>query len=161
MGHMPGISILIFSMTHKIQLDERVISVIRDRGFSELSAVQEQAIPRILAGEHLLLIAPTGTGKTESAMIPVLSGMLNAKGTGFTTLYITPLRALNRDILRRMEWWCQNLGLTSSVRHGDTSQADRRKQVLHPPDLLVTTPETVQALFMGKRLREHLRSVIS
>lgn len=141
------------------QLDNRIIDVIRDRGFSELSVVQEQAIPKILSGDHLLLIAPTGTGKTESAMIPVLSGMIQSTGKGFTTLYITPLRALNRDILRRMEWWCQNLGLTSGVRHGDTSQADRRKQVLHPPDLLVTTPETLQALFMGKRLREHLRSV--
>ncbi len=146
-------------MTSLPDLDSRIRAVIRDRGFSELSLVQQQAIPRVLEGNHLLLIAPTGTGKTESAMIPVFNGMLKAKGTGFTTLYITPLRALNRDILRRMEWWCQNLGLTSGVRHGDTSQAERRKQVLHPPDLLVTTPETVQALFMGKRLRQHLRSV--
>ncbi|NLV26379.1 MAG: DEAD/DEAH box helicase [Methanomicrobiales archaeon] len=146
-------------MMQNEQLDKRIVAVIRERGFSELSVVQEQAIPKILAGGHLLLIAPTGTGKTESAMIPVLSGMLQSSGKGFTTLYITPLRALNRDILRRMEWWCQKLGLTSGVRHGDTTQAERRKQVLHPPDLLITTPETVQALFMGKRLREHLRTV--
>lgn len=146
-------------MKRTCQLDIRVIEVIKDRGFSKLSEVQQQAIPKILNGDNLLLIAPTGTGKTESAMIPVLSGMLAGEGKGFTTLYITPLRALNRDILRRMEWWCQNLGLTIGVRHGDTSQAERRKQVLHPPDLLITTPETIQALFMGKRLREHLRSV--
>ena len=141
------------------QLDRRIYDLIRERGFSQLSEVQKQAIPRIVHGEHLLLIAPTGTGKTESAMIPVFNGMLTAQGTGFTTLYITPLRALNRDILRRMEWWSQNLGLLSGVRHGDTPPAERRKQVLHPPDLLITTPETVQALFMGKRLKEHLRSV--
>ncbi len=159
MEHMQEISTPILPMKKTHQLDTRILDVIRDRGFSELSEVQQQAIPKILQGDHLLLIAPTGTGKTESAMIPVLSGMLATEGKGFTTLYITPLRALNRDILRRMEWWCQNLGLTSGVRHGDTSQAERRKQVLHPPDLLVTTPETVQALFMGKRLREHLRSV--
>ena len=156
---MPEVFTLISTMTKQQQLDSRIIDVIRDRGFSELSLVQEQAIPKILNGDHLLLIAPTGTGKTESAMIPVLSGMLKGTGSGFTTLYITPLRALNRDILRRMEWWCQNLGLTSGVRHGDTSQAERRKQVRHPPDLLITTPETVQALFMGKRLREHLRGI--
>ncbi len=141
------------------QLDSRIINVIKNRGFSKLSEVQKQAIPKILNGSNLLLIAPTGTGKTESAMIPVLNGMLNREGNGFKTLYITPLRALNRDILRRMEWWCQNLDLTIGVRHGDTKQAERRKQVLHPPDLLITTPETIQALFMGKRLREHLRSV--
>lgn len=156
---MQGIFLHACIMTTTAQLDERIVQVIHDRGFSELSEVQEQAIPKILGGEHLLLIAPTGTGKTESAMIPVLNGMVRETGTGFTTLYITPLRALNRDILRRMEWWCQQLGLTIGVRHGDTSQADRRKQALSPPDLLVTTPETLQALFMGKRLKGHLRSV--
>lgn len=146
-------------MTSTQRLDPRIAEVIRDRGFTELSRVQEEAIPYILRGEHLLLIAPTGTGKTESAMIPVLNGMLTSSGSGFTTLYITPLRALNRDILRRMEWWCQRVGLTIGVRHGDTPQSERRKQVLSPPDLVVTTPETLQALFMGKRLREHLKSV--
>jgi len=146
-------------MTTLKSLNPKIINVIKSRGFSDLSTVQEQAIPIILSGEHLLLIAPTGTGKTESAMIPVFNEMINQIGTGFTTLYITPLRALNRDILRRMEWWCQQLGLTIGVRHGDTSQTERRKQVLSPPSLLVTTPETLQALFMGKRLRTHLCSI--
>ncbi|MFH0967487.1 MAG: DEAD/DEAH box helicase [Methanobacteriota archaeon] len=143
-------------------LDPRIIECIRERGFDEFSEVQERAIPKVLAGEHLLLIAPTGTGKTESAMIPVFNQMLSAgagAGYGFTTLYITPLRSLNRDILRRMEWWCGRLGLTIGVRHGDTTQGERRKQTLSPPDLLVTTPETLQAIFMGRRLREHLRQV--
>ena len=135
---------------------------ITERGFDEFSEVQERAIPRVLAGEHLLLIAPTGTGKTESAMIPVFNQMLTAgagTGKGFTTLYITPLRSLNRDILRRMEWWCDRLGFTVGVRHGDTTQGERRKQTLSPPDLLVTTPETLKAIFIGRRLREHLKQV--
>ena len=147
-------------MSPRNTLDPRVIQCITERGFDEFSEIQERAIPRVLAGEHLLLIAPTGTGKTESAMIPVFNQMLTSQqGTGFTTLYITPLRSLNRDILVRMEWWSSHLGMTVGVRHGDTSQGERRKQTLSPPDLLVTTPETLQALFMGKRLREHLKSV--
>jgi len=62
---------------------------IRKRGFSGLSEVQTQAIPRVLSGEHLVLIAPTGTGKTESAMLPVFNSMLSLSAGGFQVLYIT------------------------------------------------------------------------
>src|SRR5512138_267663 len=141
-------------------LDTRVQACIRKRGFTTLSDAQKEAIPHIANGDHTLLIAPTGTGKTESAMFPVFDALLReADRGGFRALYITPLRSLNRDILARMEWWCKELGLTVGVRHGDTPMSDRRKQALSPPDLLITTPETVQALFMGKRLRKHLAGV--
>jgi len=141
-------------------LDPKVQACIRKRGFTLLSDAQKEAIPLILRGDHTLLIAPTGTGKTESAMFPVFNALLTMPSDGgFKALYITPLRSLNRDILSRMQWWCSELGLTVGVRHGDTPMAERRKQALYPPDLLITTPETVQALFMGKRLRHHLASV--
>ncbi len=140
-------------------LDPRVQACIRKRGFTVLSEAQKEAIPHILKGDHTLLIAPTGTGKTESAMFPVFNALLSLSGSGFKAIYITPLRSLNRDILGRMQWWCSELGLTVGVRHGDTPLAERRKQALSPPDLLITTPETVQALFMGKRLRKHLAHV--
>lgn len=140
-------------------LDPKVREVARRRGFTELSEAQEQAIPLLLEGRNLILVAPTGTGKTESAMFPVFDRLLGTTGPGFKALYITPLRSLNRDILTRMEWWCRELGLSVGVRHGDTAQNERRKQSLTPPDLLITTPESLQALFMGKRLREHLKNV--
>jgi Lhr-like helicases len=142
------------------QLDPRVRACIKKRGFTRLSPAQEQAIPIVLSKKNLVLIAPTGTGKTESAMFPVFDALLKMPaGGGFKALYITPLRSLNRDILSRMEWWCHELGLTAGVRHGDTPMAERRKQALSPPDLLITTPETLQALFMGKRLKKHLEHV--
>ncbi|WP_292727781.1 DEAD/DEAH box helicase [Methanoculleus sp.] len=140
-------------------LDPRVREVVRRRGFTGFSEAQEQAIPRLLAGENLVLVAPTGTGKTESAMLPVFDRLLDTAGAGFKALYITPLRSLNRDILARMEWWCRELSLSVGVRHGDTPQSERRKQALNAPDLLITTPESLQALFMGKRLREHLKNI--
>jgi ATP-dependent Lhr-like helicase len=141
-------------------LHPRVQACIKKRGFSVLSDAQKQAIPLILKGDHVLLIAPTGTGKTESAMFPVFNELLSMpSGGGIKALYITPLRSLNRDILARMQWWCSELGLSVGVRHGDTPLNERRKQALSPPDLLITTPETFQALFMGKRLRKHLAQV--
>ena len=140
-------------------LSAEVREVARRRGFVELSETQEQAIPLLFEGKNLILVAPTGTGKTESAVFPVFDRLLETPGPGFKALYITPLRSLNRDILSRLEWWCRELGLTVGVRHGDTPQNERRKQALNPPDLLITTPETLQALFMGKRLREHLKNV--
>ncbi len=142
------------------RLDVRVRSCVAERGFTELSDAQLQAIPRILDNENIILIAPTGTGKTESAMLPVFSSLVSSlPGKGISALYITPLRSLNRDILSRMEWWCSRLSLKIGVRHGDTPVSERRRQALSPPDLLITTPETLQALFMGKRLRSHLSGV--
>lgn len=129
------------------------------RGFSSLSDAQVRAIPLLVEGRNLVLVAPTGTGKTESAMLPVFNDLMHRAGEGFKAVYITPLRSLNRDILARMEWWCRELGLSVGVRHGDTPPNERRKQALSPPDLLITTPETLQALFMGKRLRQHLKNV--
>jgi len=141
-------------------LDPKVQACIRKRGFTSLSDAQKQAIPLIHDGNNIILIAPTGTGKTESAMFPVFDGLLRLPaGGGFKAIYVTPLRSLNRDILSRMQWWCGELGLRVGVRHGDTPMAERRKQALSPPDLLITTPETLQALFMGKRLRQHLAHV--
>lgn len=140
-------------------LDPRIRQAMAERGFEGLSEAQEMAVPEVVAGHNVLLIAPTGTGKTESAMLPVFHGLLRGTGGGFSAIYVTPLRALNRDILARMAWWCSRLGLSIGVRHGDTTQAERRKQALHPPDLLITTPETLQAIFMGKTLRRHLRAV--
>lgn len=140
-------------------LDPRLREVLTRRGITEPTEPQVQAIPRIFAGEHLLLVAPTGIGKTEAAMLPILHTLAKTPGPGIQCLYITPLRALNRDMLIRLHEYGLALGMDVAVRHGDTEAKERARQSRTPPQVLITTPETVQILLLGRRLREHLKQV--
>jgi len=134
--------------------------LIEQKGFPEPTEPQEKTIPKIIEGKNVLLISPTATGKTEAAFLPVLSMLLQAPKTpGIKVLYITPLRALNRDLMERLEWWCNNLDIGLAVRHGDTETKERTRQSRSPPDILITTPETLQAVLSGWILRQHLQSL--
>jgi len=139
---------------------ESIISALRARGFKDFTDPQRIAIPSILAGENVLITAPTGSGKTEAAVLPVFEKLREqGKRNGFGAIYVTPLRALNRDVLSRIEFYASLFGLEVGVRHGDSTQSERRYQMTHPPDILITTPETLQLIISGKRIRNHLSSV--
>jgi len=126
--------------------------------FERPTEIQELAIPHVLKGENVLVIAGTGMGKTEAVMLPIFSKLLSEpKKIG--VLYITPLRALNRDMFSRLFWWGDKLDLEIAIRHGDTLIRERREQRETPPHVLITTPESLQAILVGKEMRKHLKEV--
>ncbi len=140
-------------------LDPRLAAAAARRGIREPTEIQRLAAPILEGDDDALLLSPTGTGKTEAALLPLLSRRLAAPSPAIALLYITPLRALNRDLEQRLVGLVEEVGLTAAVRHGDTPAAARLAQSKRPPDLLLTTPETLQLLLVGSRLREGLREV--
>jgi ATP-dependent Lhr-like helicase len=134
-----------------------VARLVRER-FGELTPIQKLAIPKVLSGQNVLILAPTGSGKTECALLPVLE-KIHDKDSGICALYITPLRALSRDLKERFNWWCEKLEISHDIRTGDTTQATRTKHRRNPPKILLTTVESLQALLLGPIMRKHLMNV--
>ena len=139
-------------------LHPKLVEALKVRGWKP-TPVQQIAIPELMAGDDRIIIAPTGSGKTLSAVLPILHRCLEEEWDPLAIIYVTPLRALNRDVDRRLTEIAEAVGLKIGLRHGDTTQSERAKQVRNPPHLLVTTPETFQLMFTGKNLRKLLTSV--
>ncbi|NYZ78442.1 DEAD/DEAH box helicase, partial [Candidatus Micrarchaeota archaeon] len=137
--------------------------LVKAKGFTEWTEIQEKAIPLVLEGKNILAIAPTGFGKSEVAFLPILSKVLDARekgdSRGIKALYISPLRALNRDLMERLLFWTRVLGITLAVRHGDTTASERVKQRDQPAEIFITTPETLQSMLVAPKLKDSLSNV--
>lgn len=138
-------------MSHFNQLHPALQHHIVSLGWPELHPIQEAAIPPILAGHHQVILAPTAGGKTEAALFPVMSRMLSEDWQGLSTLYICPTKALLNNLEGRLDRSCKLVGLRSAVWHGDVSDSDRRGILLDPPDCLLTTPESLEAMLVSPR----------
>ena len=139
------------------QTNQILESLFEKFGFSKLTEIQKKASPIILQKKDCLVVAPTGSGKTECSVIPIFSLLKNSKKSGkIKTLYITPLRALNRDVFRRIAKYAHENELSIEIRHGDTSQKDRKRIRDNPPDILITTPETLVILLTQIKMLDAL-----
>ena len=152
-------------------IDEQIKASFRDEGFQTLTKIQSMSIPVISRKRNCLLVAPTGSGKTEASIIPIFS-LLEierdknpdfTEGNAIVVLYITPLRALNNDVLRRIMNYAKKRNLEAQIRHGDTTRTARQKLVNKPPHILITTPESLGIILMHEKFKlylKHLRWVI-
>ena len=112
---------------------------------------QIEAWGHIVNGKSGIINAPTGSGKTYSCGIGLLLNEIkhvwdgNPPKTGLKIIWVSPIRALTKEIQYSLQKSCEGLGLDWSVqiRSGDTSTKDRKAQLSHPPDILITTPESM------------------
>ncbi len=147
------------SLKNVFSLLEPKLQELVSQRFSEPTPIQKDVIPEILSGHNVLTISETGSGKTEACMLPIFDLWIKEKPKPVSILYITPLRSLNRDLQNRITWWANHMEMDVSVRHGDTSQYERKMQADNPPDMLIVTPETLQAILIGKIMRSHIRNI--
>ena len=136
----------------------------------EPTPAQTQGWPPIAAGEHVLLCAPTGSGKTLAAFLWFLDRLMTEPGEGLRVLYISPLKALNYDVERNLRAPLAGIRATAAaagielpapavaVRTGDTPADERRRMLRTPPDVLITTPESLY-LLLTSRAREMLTGI--
>jgi ATP-dependent helicase Lhr and Lhr-like helicase len=133
------------------------------RAFAEPTAAQALSWPAIASGEHVLISAPTGSGKTLAAFLWAIDMLAAqpARPQGISLVYVSPLKALSYDIDRNLRVPLRGIGadLTVAVRSGDTPQRERQQMLRKPPDILITTPESLYLMLtsQAQRLFDHTR----
>src|SRR2546427_9248503 len=130
------------------------------RTFEAPTPAQSLGWPAIAADGHTLIQAPTGSGKTLAAFLYGIDRLNPEPGQGLRLLYVSPLKALNYDIERNLRGPLAGLKseLRIAVRTGDTPQKERAEMLRHPPDILITTPESL-FLLLTSRARANLTGV--
>src|SRR5438105_992028 len=131
-----------------------------ERNFAAPTPAQEKGWPAIAGGGHVLIQAPTGSGKTLAAFLSAIDRLTATSGTGLRVLYVSPLKALNYDIERNLRGPLAGLQseLRIAVRTGDTPQKERAAMLREPPDILITTPESLY-LLLTSRARANMKGV--
>lgn len=139
--------------------------VVNTLGWADLRPLQSAAVAPVRQGMDCLLLAPTAGGKTEAAAFPLLSEMAESQWQGLSVLYVTPLRALLNNLQPRLDGYASWIGRRVGVRHGDVSQAERKRMLKDPPDILLTTPESLESMLVSTGVDHHsqfanLRAVV-
>src|SRR5215831_10364510 len=126
--------------------------IVNSLGWRSLRALQEEAVGPVLDGDDALLLAPTAGGKTEAAVFPLLTAMDRHHWSGLSVIYVCPLKALLNNLLPRLEQYASWVGRRAAVWHGDVTSSARHKILRELPDLLLTTPESLEAMLISLKV---------
>lgn len=126
--------------------------VVNSLGFRGLRPVQEATTEAILDGKNAVVLAPTAGGKTEAAMFPLISKILDDGWEPTSVLYLSPIRALLNNQEPRVEKLFGMVGRRIFKWHGDVSGSQRKRALADPPDILLTTPESLEVMFVSRRV---------
>jgi ATP-dependent Lhr-like helicase len=126
--------------------------IVSTLGWTDLRPTQAEAVAPVMAGENVLLLAPTAGGKTEAAVFPLLSRIAAQGWQGLSVLYVCPLKALLNNIAPRLDRYAGFLGMRVGLWHGDVGEPARQRMLHDPPQILLTTPESIEAMMISARI---------
>lgn len=128
--------------------------IVNTLGWPGLRPAQAEAIEPVVSGGNALLLAPTAGGKTEAAAFPILSRMLTENWRGVSVLYVCPIRALLNNLEPRLARYANLVGRQAALWHGDVTQGQKRRVLRDLPDLLLITPESIEAMLVSRRIEQ-------
>ncbi len=126
--------------------------LVNSLGWKDLRSLQGQSVGPVLDGKDALLLAPTAGGKTEAAVFPLLTAMETQRWSGLSVLYLCPLKALLNNLAPRLELYAGWLGRRVAVWHGDVAASARQRLLRDPVDILLTTPESLEAMLISVKV---------
>lgn len=143
-----------------MSMSREVRECLENLGYVELTNLQKKVFSKILGTRNsIIVVAPTGSGKTEASLFPIMYMIHSKKIKPIATIYITPLRALNRDLEERLIKIAKCFDIKIALRHGDTPQSLRTAIEKDPPHVLLTTPESLNYIVINSNLRNYLSNL--
>ena len=126
--------------------------IVSKLGWRNLTSIQEMAIPEVIQGKNVVLLAPTAGGKTEAAFFPVLHNIHTERLEGLSVIYVSPIKALLNNQEARLNTLSSFIYRSAFKWHGDVNKGEKGSYFKNPSSILMITPESLEVILMNKRI---------